>query len=663
MRKNYLFTILITLIAFSTTSLTAQNALKFDGNGDYVTVPNASAPIANKDLSLSFWVYPTNTSPSFPNFDGMAGFRNNSNADFYILHLSATQVEARFRNSTGTNYDILYNNLVPNTWNHFVLTYNGSTLTLYHNGTSVGTNNNATGYITSTTETLYLGSLPFNNTQFYLNGQLDDAALWSKSLTSTEATALYNACSIDLNASGLMYAYECDQGVAGGNNTSITSLLDSKGNANGVFNGLALTGTASNFVAYSKNTFLTLNPGLCNGGNYTTPSGTVLTTSGTYQDTLPGIGAACDTFITINLMLGSHSNNTVINPVECNSYTSPSGNHTWSTSGNYTDTLMTFVGCDSIITINLTINSSNANPITVQECNSYTSPSGNYIWSTSGNYTDTLTNFLGCDSIIIINLMINSSQSSISAQSCDDYTSPSGNYVWTTSGNYTDTITNHLGCDSIVSINLTINNSQSSISAQSCGDYTSPSGNHVWTTSGNYTDTLTNHLGCDSLISINLSLTPLPNLAVTQNTNTLTATQTDANYQWIDCNNGNMPIAGATNQAYTSTISGNYAVIVTVDGCSDTSDCYQIIQVNTSKILSHQIKAFPNPTTGQLQIDMGQTYQDISIQITDMIGQVLQTQYTEEGQLLQLNLAQPVGIYFIKITSNNQRAVLKIQVH
>ena len=85
--------------------------------------------------------------------DGFAGFRNNSNADFYLLQLSSTNVEARFRNSVGTNFDIVFTGLNVNQWNHFVSTYNGSPITLYHNGVSVGSTP-ANGTINTTTQAL-----------------------------------------------------------------------------------------------------------------------------------------------------------------------------------------------------------------------------------------------------------------------------------------------------------------------------------------------------------------------------------------------------------------------------------------------------------------------------------------------------------------------------
>ena len=102
----------------------AQNALDFDGVNDYVDAPNASALVANSTtISMSMWVYPKSNSSGYPDFDGYAGIRNEVNADFYILQLNSNNIEARFRNSSGTPYTISANNLVTlHSWNHLVLT-------------------------------------------------------------------------------------------------------------------------------------------------------------------------------------------------------------------------------------------------------------------------------------------------------------------------------------------------------------------------------------------------------------------------------------------------------------------------------------------------------------------------------------------------------------
>ena len=433
MRNIYKLCFLIaSFIAISaqTNAQIIQNAMDFDGIDDYITVPNASSYVANNNMSLSFWVYPTNPAPNYPNFDGFAGFRNNTTADFYILHLNTTTVEARFRNSAGTNYDIIYAGLVPNDWNHFVMTLSGTEFTLYHNGVMVNSIV-STGSFTSTTEALSIGYTPFNSPDFRLDGKLDDVALWSKSLSSSEVTTLYNQCNMDLTASGLQLCYEFDQGVAGGNNSSITSAIDSKGNANGIMSGFGLSGTSSNFVANPRNGTATQNINTCGVNTYTSPSGNhVWAASGTYLDTISN-GLGCDSFLTVNLTLGMPSAAT-ISASSCNSYTSPSGDFTWSTAGTYTDIIPNWQGCDSVLTINLTIGSATTGSISITACDSYTSPSGGFTWTNSGTYADLLLNQYGCDSTLTINLTINDTPDTSVTQNFDMLTANAANvtYQW-----------------------------------------------------------------------------------------------------------------------------------------------------------------------------------------------------------------------------------------
>jgi parallel beta-helix repeat protein len=100
--------------------------------------------------------------------------------------------------------------------------------------------------------------------------------------------------------------------------------------------------------------------------------------------------------------------------------------------------------------------------IIVSACDNYVSPSGNYSWSSSGIYQDTISNAAGLDSVMTINLTINFSSSSfLSISSCDSYTAPDGQ-VYTTSGLKTAIIPNSMECDSVISINLTIKSSTSS---------------------------------------------------------------------------------------------------------------------------------------------------------------------------------------------------------
>lgn len=99
-------------------------------------------------------------------------------------------------------------------------------------------------------------------------------------------------------------------------------------------------------------------------------------------------------------------------------YTSPSGNFSWNQSGSYQDTITNTNGCDSILTIDLIVLAPINNQISVSICDgdTYQSPSGNYSWSQAGMYTDTLISALGCDSVLNIDLSLTLLDNSVSEQ-------------------------------------------------------------------------------------------------------------------------------------------------------------------------------------------------------------------------------------------------------
>lgn len=195
---------------------------------------------------------------------------------------------------------------------------------------------------------------------------------------------------------------------------------------------------------------------------YIAPSGASFTSSGIYIDTLLS-STNCDSLINISLYIKNSSNSTINDTLTCGStFTAPSGN-TIAYNGPYTDTISNTTGCDSIITINLYGGKSYCTDSLIS-CDSINSPSGNYTWYSSGLYSDTLINNNGCDSIIDFNLTINqSSSNSFSVNACNSYTPPSGNYTWVNSGMYLDTIPNFSGCDSLLTINLSITSVDTSI--------------------------------------------------------------------------------------------------------------------------------------------------------------------------------------------------------
>ncbi len=302
MAKRLYLLLCCSLASFA--SLVAQNAFNFDGTDDYGAAANGSALIANASgISLSLWVNPETLVSGYPDFGGMAGFRNESNCDFYLLQLNSNNVEARLRNSSGTVYTITYNSgMNMNAWNHFVLVFNGSTLKLYHDGIQVSSIS-ASGSITSTTTPFNIGYVPFGGANFHFDGSVEDVGLWDKALSATEVNNLYTGCGYDLSAANLKAAYEFNQGIASANNTAISLFLDSKGSSNASINGAARSGASSNFVTGLLGSFAdSLTITACK--EYTSPLGTKYLSSGFYVDSVSG-ASGCDSIYYIDLTINN----------------------------------------------------------------------------------------------------------------------------------------------------------------------------------------------------------------------------------------------------------------------------------------------------------------------------------------------------------------------
>ncbi len=242
--------------------------------------------------------------------------------------------------------------------------------------------------------------------------------------------------------------------------------------------------------------------------------------------------------------------------------------------------------------------------------------------------------------------------------SCNNYFF--NNQSLTTSGTYYDTLANANGCDSIITLNLTINTPTSNILNQtSCNSYFF--NNQTLTLSGTYYDTLVNSTGCDSIISLNLTINN-PNNTITQSGATLTANAFGATYQWVNCASFSI-IPNETNQSYTATTNGDYALIITQNGCKDTSVCVTVSGVGFSEIPKESfIQISPNPTNGKMQIErIGKPFSNATIQIVTPTGNKVYEKKHVFANKYNINISSfASGIYFMVIY--NEQFEYKIKV-
>ncbi|MCC7031128.1 MAG: BspA family leucine-rich repeat surface protein, partial [Chitinophagaceae bacterium] len=181
------------------------------------------------------------------------------------------------------------------------------------------------------------------------------------------------------------------------------------------------------------------------------------------------------------------------------------------------------------------------------------------------------------------------------------------------------------------------------------------------TSNGVYYDTMVNAGGCDSLITLNLYINP-PNITVTQAGALLTANATPASYQWLKCEPYSI-INGATNQNYTAVANGTYAVIVTQNGCTDTSACHAVTGIGVNEIdMVNNIKTFPNPVSQFLQIEAERVLQNAEIRLLNTLGQSIAifSHISDKTYTIDLSALTP-GNYFIQIKDAKHNFVQKVR--
>lgn len=398
--------------------------------------------------------------------------------------------------------------------------------------------------------------------------------------------------------------------------------------------------------------------------SYTWIDGNTYTTNNNTATVLLSNSSGCDSTVTLDLTITNSNTGTDV-ITACNSYTWIDGNTYTSSNSTATHTLLNAEGCDSVVTLNLTINNSNAGTDVVVACDSYTWIDGNTYTSSNTSATYTLQNMDGCDSVVTLNLTINNSNAGTdNITACDTYTWLDGVTYTANNATATHTLTNASGCDSVVTLNLTINSSSTGTEVvTACYSYTWIDGITYTTSTNSATHTLTNSVGCDSVVTLNLTIDRVSNITTTLNYLTITANNSNATYQWLNCDNNYALISGETGQSFTATADGNYAVELTENGCVDTSAC---VTISTVGLLENgsplQVTTYPNPSTGVVHVEFTQTVTDVHFRITDVSGRVILTESHDRLDRTSFDLNEPPGVYLLSIRTSEGEETIRLVI-
>lgn len=327
---------------------------------------------------------------------------------------------------------------------------------------------------------------------------------------------------------------------------------------------------------------------------------------------------------------------------------------------------------------------------------------GTYSWSTSATtqyiivsplttttYTVTVTNgacTASADATVTVNSVSASAgndQTICPGQSATLTASGGGTYLWSTSATtqsinvtpsstttYTVTVTNG-GCTASDAVQVTL----SIVAAEAGSDQTvcsgdtavlSGSGGSMYSWSGGvldsqpfvptatttYTVTVYNGFGCSGTDNVVITVLPSPPTPVIiQNGNVLISSADNMN-QWY---HNDTLISGATDTSYTCTENGSYYVIVTLNGCSATSNVIVFYLGLNEYLWENNFTIYPNPAVDAIEINVPEKCE---IEILNIEGQVIKRFAANGSASLDISYL-PGGMYMLKANSDSHIAVRK----
>ncbi|MDL2308599.1 T9SS type A sorting domain-containing protein [Bacteroidales bacterium OttesenSCG-928-C03] len=316
------------------------------------------------------------------------------------------------------------------------------------------------------------------------------------------------------------------------------------------------------------------------------------------------------------------------------------GDSTYTESGNYTHVFTASNGCDSTVTLNLTLN--NTIPVTIYEnaCETYEWNDSTY--TVSGTYEQSFTLENGCDSVVTLHLTIGHPVThGFSVTRCGNYTWNDSTY--TVSGDYVKTFTTPNGCDSTVTLTLVVNPIyDTTIVIAACGSHSW--NDSTYTESGNYTHTFETVNGCDSTVTIALTINPVYAIQITDSTET-----------------------GVAYNKYGFNIENPEARTYTLD-LETEAGCDSIITLHLSIIsgindydATANVKLYPNPTNSQVTItsDLIITQIDIYSATGKLVAKRQVNDYNVEHNVSSFT----PGVYMIRIYTENGVSMRKLIVN
>ena len=396
---------------------------------------------------------------------------------------------------------------------------------------------------------------------------------------------------------------------------------------------------------------LTINPvastnlmaAICEGSSYT-ENGFNASEAGTYTQNLQTVNG-CDSVVTLTLTVNPVAN-TTLSATICEGSVYTENGFNASEPGTYTQNLQTVNGCDSIITLTLTVNPVANTNLTAAICEGSVYTENGFNASEAGTYTQNLQTVNGCDSIVTLNLTINPIESTnLTAAICDGSVYTENGFNVSEAGTYTQNLQTTNGCDSVVTLTLTVNSVESTtLSAAICEGSVYTENGFNASEAGTYTQNLQTVNGCDSIVTLNLSVNPAYSIAIDASIN-----------------------EGETYEenGFSESEAGTYVhTLQAENGCDSVITLNLTVNSSLNDVVANAIEVslYPNPAQSFVNMELSGEASETMVQLFDIQGKILRTYTLENGKkTLRIDLdGLPAACYYLHIISDNRVVVKKI---
>jgi len=236
--------------------------------------------------------------------------------------------------------------------------------------------------------------------------------------------------------------------------------------------------------------------------------GNIYHNAGTYFDSLNTV-FGCDSVFVLNLIV--HPTYEFVQNAEiCDNDSYLWRGNIYYNTGTYYDNLSTMHGCDSVFILNLKVHKTYLQPQVVRICDNES-----YFWqgntyTNTGVYYDSLTTIHGCDSVLVLALLVYPTfEFILHKEICDNETFTWRGNIYHNTGVYYDSLTTINGCDSVYVLNLLVNPTYEFVqNAVICDNESYQWRGNTYFNSGTYYDNLNSVNGCDSIYVLNLQVYP-----------------------------------------------------------------------------------------------------------------------------------------------------------